>query len=180
MNGEDLSCECPTGFDEPFCSKPDTSNFYCELNACKNGGICLHTDLNQFYGMRCLCQTGFTGIFCEHLITQTYLIESDDYKDIPVICKNINNKTEIKKQPIRYVNTPHSLNSYYLIQDDLIWYVDNLGQEENSNFKNKWPKRLIEIFPSIENDVNAIIYDELSNEYLLFKVNFLEYIGMSL
>ena len=40
MNGDELSCECPEGFDEPFCSKPEESEFYCDLNACKNGGIC--------------------------------------------------------------------------------------------------------------------------------------------
>ncbi len=172
MDGEDLRCECPTGFDEPFCSKPDTSNFYCDLNACKNGGICLHTDLDQFYGMKCLCQTGFTGIFCENLLVQSNLLTSDDYTEIPILCQNINNKTEIKKNPIRYVNTSHSLNSYYLIQGDLIWHISS--EEEDNIYKNQWPKRLTDIFPSIEENLDAIIFDSLNNEYLIFKVSSLK------
>ena len=168
MNGDELSCECPTGFEKPFCDKPETSKFYCELNACKNGGICLHTDLNEFYGMKCVCQTGFTGVFCEDLIEQQENDEPvNEYMDVPVLCKNINKKAEIKKQPLRKTNTPHGNNSYFLVQNGQIWFANS--EAENFMYKNNWPKRLSEIFPTIEDNIDAILYDDLSKEYLIFK-----------
>ena len=170
MNGNDLSCECPIGFEEPYCSKPNVSDFYCDLNACKNGGICVHTDLDKFYGMKCLCQSGYTGIFCEQFIdkNEAKSMLSDDFTNVPVLCRNVNKKVDIKKQPIRQVNTPHGKNSYFLIQGHLIWYVNS--DNEFKNKKNHWPKPLAYIFPTIEDNIDAIIFDNSTNEYLIFKV----------
>ena len=120
--------------------------------------------------MKCLCQNGYTGIFCEKLVAKLEgdQIVTDEYTDIPFLCRNINKKADIKKQPIRQVDSPHALNSYYLIQGGQIWYID--GGYESRSYKNQWPKRLAEIFPTIEDNLDAIIFDNMTNEFLLFKV----------
>ena len=138
----------------------------------------MHTDLHEFYGMRCVCATGFTGVFCEELIAQSLAAEErvfqDEYADIPVLCKNVNNKAEIKKQPVRHVRTPHANASYFLVQGGLIWYVNENDTELGISFKNAWPRRLSDVFPTVEDNIDAILFDGMNSEYLIFKVRHIQ------
>jgi hypothetical protein len=69
MEGKEAVCECPDGFEPPHCANQSKqlkqSKFYCDMNACKNGGTCIISDENDFNSMKCLCKSGFTGVFCE-------------------------------------------------------------------------------------------------------------------
>ena len=83
---------------------------------------------------------------------------------IPHICEGVN-KTLIEENPLRLVKTLHTNSSYYLIQDDLIWYLDDEKYDETV-----WPMRISRLFPNIKGKVDAIIFDDIKNEYLIFKV----------
>lgn len=86
---------------------------------------------------------------------------------IPFICEGTN-KTLISQSPLRLMKTLHSNSSYYLIQDDLVWFLEDEKYDENL-----WPVSLESIFPKIKSNIDAIIYDDINNEYLIFKVDFL-------
>ena len=113
-------------------------------------------------------------------------MDLEDYNQVPSICKT-NNKTLLTQQPLRASKTPFSNESYYLIQGtylliyiffikcyyfyyflkgDLIWHVDSLKNIERS----KWPIKLFNIFPGVAENIDAILFDHVQNEYLIFKV----------
>jgi hypothetical protein len=129
MQGKEAICECPIGFEQPYCAQSKQSKFYCDINACKNGGTCVISDENDFNSMKCLCKSGFTGVFCEISKSNVYYlikrkanllaffikVDLEDYNQVPSICKT-NNKTTIIHQPLRASKTPFSNESYYLVQ----------------------------------------------------------------
>ena len=83
---------------------------------------------------------------------------------IPNICKTTN-ITVINQEPIRLTRTAFSTNSFYIVQGTKIWFVND-DQVDLS----VWPQRLSTIFPSVDSQINAILYDNIRNEYLVFKV----------
>jgi hypothetical protein len=65
MNGTLVTCQCKEDFEPPYCLKTKIKSVFCEVNACKNGGTCVHNEFKSVVGMKCLCQNGYTGVFCE-------------------------------------------------------------------------------------------------------------------
>ncbi len=65
MIGGNVSCECQEDFEPPYCVKPKLKSIYCDVNACQNGGTCIKFNFKNLIGMKCQCQPGYTGIFCE-------------------------------------------------------------------------------------------------------------------
>ena len=53
-----------------------------------------------------------------------------------------------------------------LLKGDLIWHVDSLKNIERS----KWPIKLFNVFPGVAENIDAILFDHIQNEYLIFKV----------
>lgn len=168
------ACKCRPGFQEPHCDRlidmfkfrPYNSTF-CEINVCQNGGKCIHSDLynNKVFGMKCLCETGFSGFFCE---IEMHSPKSNTFyksRHVPHICQSTLNQT--LNLPLRMVKLPYTNSSFYVIQSDLVWYI-NEGSIEND--VQKWPVRITDLFPGVEIDIDAIIYDYLNNEILIFKV----------
>jgi hypothetical protein len=81
---------------------------------------------------------------------------------IPSVCTK---KAPSPQSMLRLSRTHHSNTSYYLVENNLIWFVD--GDEYQSD---RWPKKLYKIFPGVEGNVDAILYDDNLNTYLVFKV----------
>ena len=89
--------------------------------------------------------------------------------NVPNKCKN-----EIENQKmLKLARTPYSNDSFYLIENDNIWYV------ENQKYKNgdKWPKKVSEIFPELNTEngakeIDAILFDDINEQYLIFRVDF--------
>ena len=76
MKGNKLACDCPANFEPPYCQKPRVKSIYCDENVCKNGGTCIHTDMDKLIGMKCVCKSGYTGVFCETSKTFEWFTEN--------------------------------------------------------------------------------------------------------
>lgn len=172
------TCKCKQGFEPPYCEKPTnflkittSSNGLCGMNVCKNGGTCVHAFLNDnnLIGMKCLCKSNYSGIFCDKDISlEVHKVEKLRSISIPSICLSTNRTLINNEAPIRMVKLLHSNNSYYLIQNDLIWYM-NRGIIVKDGIK--WPLRLSELFLSIEDQIDSILYDYSNEEILIFKMD---------
>jgi hypothetical protein len=68
---------------------------------------------------------------------------------------------------LKMTRTPFSENSFYIIEDDYIWFIN---ENENLN-RTAWPQKVSYIFPTISGKIDAILFDESKNEFLIFKVN---------
>lgn len=121
MSGSALSCICPPGFDPPFCTKSNAVlNVYCQVNVCRNGGTCIHTNDNTIASMKCLCLPGYSGVFCD-TITVAFDQQDDSggYKNlipkVPSFCLGAG-KTIDENKPFKVTSTPFSSNGFYIIQ----------------------------------------------------------------
>lgn len=168
------SCHCPEGFEPPFCETfssntrtgvlNQTYDTYCEINVCKNGGTCVHANLyeNKMYGMKCLCPKDFSGIFCEKDDSLNERTKQIGLK-IPSICDLTENSKELELHPLRFVRLPYTNDSFYLIQNDLVWYIEQglVSQVD----------QISSLFNGINGQIDAILYDYLKDDVLIFKVD---------
>ena len=156
-------CSCPPGYEQPYCDEPNYSSIFCQINVCKNGGTCVHSGMNaKNNGMKCICKLGYTGVFCETSVQMERSMQSN----VPNICKTTN-MSIINNEPIRLTKTAYSADSFYIIQGNKIWFVN---KNQYIDFE-KWPQKLSNIFPTIEEPISGIFYDSSRNEYSIFKGN---------
>lgn len=125
MSGTSVACVCPNGFDPPYCAKASaTLNVYCQVNVCRNGGTCIHTNDNTIASMKCLCLPGYAGVFCD-----TVSVAFDQQADAPKITNLgpkmpsfcLDEKTSgITINPFKVTRTPFSSNGFYIIQGMMV------------------------------------------------------------
>lgn len=86
---------------------------------------------------------------------------------LPFICEGAN-KSVIEANPLRLVKTLHTNGSYYLIQNESVWFLNDEKYDERT-----WPMKFSNIFPNINGPIDAILFDDIKKEFLIFKVCFL-------
>ena len=69
--------------------------------------------------MRCVCKTGFSGIFCEKndffRLSNTEILDAINNTLVPTVCKN-RQLSIIKEDSLKISRTPYTEKSFYLIQ----------------------------------------------------------------
>jgi hypothetical protein len=97
--------------------------------------------------------------------------------NMPEYCKDTIQETDSSKNDdascvkLRIAKTPYANDSYYIIENNSIWYIKN-GQFKNGD---KWPKKIEQIFPDTnldddEESIDAALYDDFHGHFLIFKV----------
>jgi hypothetical protein len=88
MRDDIVSCICPQDYSQPYCetkinldqraeTRLESSDQYCQINVCKNDGICVYirddvsnrTNQDSFLSnntaMKCQCKPNYSGVFCQ-------------------------------------------------------------------------------------------------------------------
>jgi hypothetical protein len=85
---------------------------------------------------------------------------------MPSICKtSFRKSTKVYNNSLKMTRTPFSENSFYIFEDDYIWFIN---ENENLN-RTAWPQKVSYIFPTMSGKIDAILFDESKNEFLIFK-----------
>lgn len=71
-----IGCNCTDNYEPPYCESFRIRNVdnMCQINVCRNGGTCVHVNLNQMTSMKCICSTNHTGVFAKIKVKITWII----------------------------------------------------------------------------------------------------------
>lgn len=86
---------------------------------------------------------------------------------MPSLCKTSFRKTnQFQNNSVKMSRTPYSENSFYIVENDFIWFVNEVVGINRT----AWPQKISYIFPTMTGQIDAILFDDSKNEFLIFKV----------